>query len=92
MIAYTGCHKYVPFARFPNRRKCRGQRIEIIANIQFVTSLYIKASRDSVKDLQYAVAGILVFLFGNCESFFGQAIKNILEYKYKYKYKYKYRY
>jgi len=21
VLAYSGCHKYVPFARFPNRRK-----------------------------------------------------------------------
>jgi hypothetical protein len=31
--SYTGCHKYVPFARFPNKRKCRGQRIEILTNM-----------------------------------------------------------
>jgi hypothetical protein len=30
---YTGCHKYVPFARFPNRRTCRVQRVEIITNL-----------------------------------------------------------
>ena len=31
--AYTGCHKYVPLARFPNRRTCRVQRVEIITNM-----------------------------------------------------------
>ena len=30
---YSGCHKYVPFARFPNRRKSSVQRIEIITNM-----------------------------------------------------------
>ena len=30
---YTGCHKYVPSARFPNRRTFRAQRIEIITNM-----------------------------------------------------------
>jgi hypothetical protein len=30
---YTGCHKYVPFARFPNRRTCCLQRIEIITSM-----------------------------------------------------------
>ena len=30
---YTGCHKYVPFARFSNRRTCRVQRVEIITNL-----------------------------------------------------------
>ena len=30
---YTGCHKYVPFARFPNRRKYSAQRIEIITHM-----------------------------------------------------------
>jgi len=30
---YTGCHKYVPFARFPNRRSGTVQRIEIITNM-----------------------------------------------------------
>ena len=30
---YSGCHKYVPFARFPNRKKCSVQRIEIITNM-----------------------------------------------------------
>jgi hypothetical protein len=30
---YTGCHKYVPLARFPNRRKYSVQRIEIITNM-----------------------------------------------------------
>ena len=30
---YTGCHKYVPFARFPYRRTYRVQRIEIITNM-----------------------------------------------------------
>ena len=30
---YTGCHKYFPFARFPNRRTCRVQQIEIITNM-----------------------------------------------------------
>jgi len=30
---YTGCHRYVPFGRFPNRRTCRVQRIKIITNM-----------------------------------------------------------
>ena len=30
---YTGCHKYVPFAGFPNRRTSIVQRIEIITNM-----------------------------------------------------------
>jgi len=30
---YSGCNKYVPHARFPNRRKCSVQRIEIITNM-----------------------------------------------------------
>ena len=30
---YSGCHKYVPFARFPNRRTCIVQRVEIITNL-----------------------------------------------------------
>jgi len=30
---YTGCHKYVPFAGFPNRRTFRVQRIEIITSM-----------------------------------------------------------
>jgi hypothetical protein len=33
VISYTGCHKYVPFARFSNRRTGRVQRIEIITNM-----------------------------------------------------------
>ncbi len=30
---YTGCHKYVPFARFANRRKYNVQRPEVIVNM-----------------------------------------------------------
>ena len=39
---YTGCHKYVPFARSPNRRKCSVLRIEIITNMTtaILESLY----------------------------------------------------
>jgi hypothetical protein len=33
MFRYTGCHKYVPFARFPNRRTSIVHRIEIISNM-----------------------------------------------------------
>jgi hypothetical protein len=33
MFRYTGCHKYVPFARFPNRRTFRVQRVEVITNM-----------------------------------------------------------
>ena len=32
-VDYTGCHKYVPFARFLNRRTFRVQRIEIITSM-----------------------------------------------------------
>ena len=32
-VDYTGCHKYVPFAGFPNRRTCKAKRIEVIANM-----------------------------------------------------------
>ncbi len=30
---YTGCHKYVPFARFANRRKYNVQHPEVIVNM-----------------------------------------------------------
>jgi hypothetical protein len=30
---YTGCHKYVLFAGFPDRRTCRVQRVENITNM-----------------------------------------------------------
>jgi len=32
-MRYTGCHKYVPFARFPIRGTSRVQRVEIITNM-----------------------------------------------------------
>ena len=32
-VDYTGCHKYVPFAGFPNKRTSSVQRIEIITNM-----------------------------------------------------------
>jgi hypothetical protein len=33
LLYYTGCHKFVPFARFPNRRTSIAQRIEVITNM-----------------------------------------------------------
>ena len=37
---YTGCHKYVPFARFANRRKCNVQRPEVIINMTTAILLF----------------------------------------------------
>jgi hypothetical protein len=33
VLGYTGCHKYVPFARFAIRATSRVQRVEIIPNM-----------------------------------------------------------
>jgi hypothetical protein len=36
---YSGCHKYVPFAGFPKRRKCNVQHPEIITNMTTALSM-----------------------------------------------------
>jgi hypothetical protein len=60
---YTGCHKYVPFARFSNRRTCRVQRIEIITNMTTAInqdSLYLRGSDplESISKKQIGIRGV----------------------------------
>jgi len=39
---YSGCHKYIPFARFPNRRKYSVLHPEIITNMTTARIFFIK--------------------------------------------------